>query len=546
MKAFLAGAALAVAAWPSAALADWYKASSDHFVVYARDRESDLRTFSERLERFHAAMALVLGSEVDTPSPSNRVTIFVVRSDKEVRRLYQDGASKYLNGFYVPRAGKSFAIVPTITSTSKEPDISMITLMHEYAHHFLRSEQGYQAPRWVSEGSAEFFASSTFLSDGGIQLGRAAQHRGGELFFAGDVPVEELLDPAVYEANRRKGYDAFYGKSWLLYHYLTFSKERAGQLKRYLVRLAQGADERSAAEEVFGDFGALDKELDHYLHQRRIFSFRLAPEQIRTGPVTITPLSAGEAEILPLRIETQRGVDSEEAAEVVAEARTIAQTYPDDPAVLAELAEAEFDNGDPDAAIAAADRALAIDPHRVNAYLQKGYALFAKAEDADSKDMARAYAAARKPFLALNRIENDHPLPLIYYYRSFQQQGVKPPQVAVDGLVRASELAPFDLTLQMNVGMTLISLGHAAEARRHLQPVAYNPHGGGSARGALALLKRLDSEPEWDGRDMGLVLAAAESAPRVEASETGAQDDGEDGEAGGASAAKEREGAPAA
>ncbi|MBT0669436.1 hypothetical protein HT136_13785 [Novosphingobium profundi] len=531
MRSFIFGAVLAAGLWPCAVSAQWYKASSDHFVVYAQDSERDLRTFAERLERFHSAMALVLHRKADVPSPSNRVTIFVVSSEREVRRLYQ-GDSKYVNGFYVPRAGNSLAIVPTITSTAKEPDESMLTLMHEYAHHFLLSAQGYAIPRWVSEGSAEFFASTTFLADGGLQLGRAAQHRGGELYFAAEVTAEQLLDPELYAERRRKGYDAFYGKSWLLYHYLTFSEARAGQLATYLTLLTKGVGERAAAEQAFGDFKVLDKELDRYLQQRRILSFRLGAEQLSVGsPVMITPLSEGEAESLPLRIQSQRGVDQDQAKEVVSEARALAMRFPEDAWVLSELAEAENDVHERDAAIAAADRAIARDPANVNAYLQKGYALFAKAHEASGKDMAAAYAAARKPFVALNRIENDHPLPLVYYYRSYADQGVKPPELAVDGLVRASELAPFDLGLQMTVGTTLLALGETQAARVHLQPVAYNPHGGSMSRSAQALVDKISSDPGWKGEDMAQVLARAQASEEGDGpSEAG---DGGDGEATG-------------
>ncbi|MCJ1959437.1 hypothetical protein [Novosphingobium mangrovi (ex Hu et al. 2023)] len=516
MKRLALAACVAATFLPGSAMAaDWYKAASPHFVVYAKDSSKDLETFTTRLERFHQAMALVTGDTAEPPSPSNRVTIFVVSGEREVRRLH-GGDDKYVNGFYVPRAGKSLAIVPRLGSTSGTPDTALITLLHEYAHHFLLSGQSLTMPRWMSEGAAEFFASSTFKRDGSILMGRAAQHRGYELFNAKSVPVEDLLDPELYEAHRGKGYDAFYGRSWLLYHYLTFAPSRKGQMRAYLTRIGQGTGERAAAEEVFGDFETLEDELDDYLDQRRISAINLSPENLPAAAVTITRLREGEAEILPLTIESRRGVDSEAAAEIVTEAREIAARYPNDPAVLSELAEAEYDTGHYDAAIAAADQALAADPRTVNAYLQKGYALFAKARDAEEADAA-AYKAARAPFLALNKIENDHPLPLVYYYRSFAEAGVKPPELAVQGLERASELAPFDLSLQMNVATTLIGLGKGKRALRHLQPVAYNPHGGSQARAARALLARLNAEPDWTGQDLGQVLSLAHRSDDVDA-----------------------------
>ena len=46
-------------ALPGAARAEWFEASSAHFVVYADDSERDIRKFSEQLERYHEAMAVI-------------------------------------------------------------------------------------------------------------------------------------------------------------------------------------------------------------------------------------------------------------------------------------------------------------------------------------------------------------------------------------------------------------------------------------------------------------------------------------------------------
>src|SRR5262245_44433170 len=122
---------LSILVLPSAARAAWLEASSEHFVVYADDNERNIRRFSERLERYHAAMAYITAVDVATPSPSNRVNVYVVSTVGRVRELYGEG-SQYIGGFYSPRAGGSFAIVPKVNSGGSELDFSMITLLHEY------------------------------------------------------------------------------------------------------------------------------------------------------------------------------------------------------------------------------------------------------------------------------------------------------------------------------------------------------------------------------------------------------------------------------
>src|SRR3546814_15442307 len=85
----------------SPAHAEWYKASSDHFVVYADDSEKDVRRFAEMLESYHEAIAFVIQRKVETPSPSNRVTIFAVGSVRELKAL-AGGDNRLIAGFYVP------------------------------------------------------------------------------------------------------------------------------------------------------------------------------------------------------------------------------------------------------------------------------------------------------------------------------------------------------------------------------------------------------------------------------------------------------------
>ncbi|MET0361433.1 MAG: hypothetical protein ABW048_06740 [Sphingobium sp.] len=488
--------------------AEWLQSSSAHFVVYSNDSPRNIRRFSEQLERYDSAMAYAIGVTRPAISPSNRVTVYIVNSDDNVRKLYGDGA-KYINGFYVPRAGGSLAVIPPVTAATGRAEYSMIVLLHEYAHHFLASTSNFPIPRWMSEGSAEFFSSASFDHDGGVGLGMPAQHRANELFLARDVKVEELLDPATYEARRGKGYDAYYGKSWLLYHYLTFAAERNGQMTRYMQLLTNGKSSRNAALEAFGDFAQLEKDLDAYLGRRRMTMLQLKPSMLQTGQIDVRKLSAGEAAIMPSRIRSRRGVTPEQAKELLVGVRAIAAKFPGDAAVLASLAEAEHDAGNDKDAIAAADAALAIDPSSVDAYVQKGYALFRIATEA--KDPVGAYKAARAPWIALNKLEHDHPLPLVYYYRSFAEQGVEPPAIALAGLKQAASLAPFDLSLQMMLAMHMLQKGERGPARDYLRPVAYNPHGGAMADGALKILTRLDSDPKWDGRDARTIMSAAGS-----------------------------------
>jgi len=520
-------------ALPAAAQAAWFEASSANFVVYADDSERDIRKFAEQLERYHEAMEVITNRELPEPSPSNRVTVYVVGNVSKVQKLYGEGG-RGVGGFYIPRAGGATAFVPDIRVSSGGPlPYSMKTLLHEYAHHFLLSNSSLPSPRWLGEGGAEFFSGARFTGEGGLTLGLFAESSAFQFVYQDSVTAEQLLDPEAYVEPRRRG-DSFYAKSWLLYHYLVFEEARRGQLRQYIAQLGNGKSAREAAIEVFGDLDTLEDELVDYMKRPRMLSYVFQPEQLEPAPVTIRRLSDGEAEMMPVRIVSRRGVTREQALELLPEAREIAAEYAQDAAVLAALAEAEFDAGNDAEAIAAADAAIALDPSQTNAYLQKGYALFRRAAETEGDERVAAYRAAAAPFQALNRIEPDHPLPLYYYYLSVVAREEQASELAVLGLARALELAPFDFALRMTLFGQQVRDRDYEGARLSLRPVAYNPHGGQFAEAAVKVMEFLSTAQDPDPDEVLAMLAPPGDGTTADAvGEGGAEGDnaaGADGE----------------
>ncbi len=475
--------------------ADWREASSDHFVVYADAGEAELVRFATNLERYHAALALVTGAKNAVPSPSNRVTVYAVGSFKAVQNLISDKArAKFVGGFYRPRAGATMAVVPDLSSArNADTDRELATFLHEYAHHFLISGSTFPMPNWANEGAAEFFASAGFEKDGGMTIGRPNPLRLHQLQNMPPVPAAALFDPATPTLGKT----SFYARSWLFYHYLVMGGPRKGQLTAYFDALTTGQKSVDAARAVFGDPAVLDKELEKYAVRHRFTTIVIKGRALPVGAVTARLLGPGEAAGMGLRVRQHNGLGRDEVAEVAAGVRQLAARYPDEAMVQAMLAEAEYDAGNDNAALAAADAALRLDPRQVKALVQKGLTRFRLAGKSGA---AADYKTARDSFVDLNHLENDHPLPLIYYYRSFEAQRKVPSPLAVQGLERAAELAPYDLALRMNLALQQLRDGRAEAARLNLMPVAYAPHGGRMAAAARAVLDKLAADPAWRGQ----------------------------------------------
>jgi len=479
------------------ARADWQEASSDHFVIYGEQGEESLRRFAERLELFHAAMAHVFNKKEAKPSPSNRLTVYVVSSRSKVQEL-SGMDNRFLAGVYLPRAGAAIAVVPTLNRGSSKYELSgEKVLYHEYAHHFMSSLTARKYPRWFTEGFAEFFAGVKFMSDGNIGIGLPPMHRAAELAYAREVPIRTMLEfdgGAASARNRR--YDAFYGQSWVLFHYLHMAPERAGQVAKYEYLLGTGDTALEAAEGAFGDLDQLEKEMESYQRRSKVGIRVLDRSALVIGPIAVRRMRPGESAIMPIRIESKAGVTTEEALALLPDARKVAAAHPEDPMVLAALAEAEFDAGNDDAAIAAADRALAIDPAQIDAHIQKGYALFSKVKKGALPK--EALKDVRLQFVKANKVENDHPAPLVHFYLAYLEQGQRPTQNAINGLEWAMRLAPFDPSLRWLVAQQMVADARYAEAVVTLAPLAYSPHPGENTERARALLEDVESRIAGD------------------------------------------------
>jgi Flp pilus assembly protein TadD len=479
---------------PAAARAEWREASSRHFLVYSDGSGESLRDFATKLEKFDKAMRLRLGlGDVDM-GPANRVTVYLVDNLTDVRRLIRADASSQIAGFYSGRAGGSIAVVPRASGARLNTDLDPATiLLHEYSHHIMMQNATVAYPAWFREGFAEFNSTARFEKDGAIGFGAAANHRAWGLFAMSPLPIEVMFDPSGRKLSRPEWEATIYGRGWLLTHYLMFDEARKGQLTAYIQALNGGKSSVDAAREAFGDLKALDRELKAYLGQRRIPYLRISPEVLTVEPIAVRTLRPGEAAIMDLRIRSDVGVTKDDAARVARDMAKAAGSYPNDPAVQGALAEAEFDAGDYDGAEAAADRAVAADPKSVQGWLYKARARMARAEKAVTTDAA-PWKEIRRLIATANRADPNDPGPLILFHRSFISQGAAPTRNAVEGLLQAFALAPQDLGLRMNVARQLLIDGKAADARRALAPIAYDPHGGELGQAIVQVIAALDGK----------------------------------------------------
>ena len=512
MRNFWFGAILLLASIAQPASAAWHKASSKHFIIYADQNPEKLRAFAAKLEKFDKGVRLTRGMSDYEFGDGNRLTIFVVRDVGAAERLI---GARNIGGFYVARATGPFAVVAKSGFSDWNDDFSAdIIFFHEYAHHLMLQDLDQALPEWLIEGYAEMMSTAKFEKDGSMWLGRAAQHRATGLFWGESIPLETLL-AGTYGVLSEGLKGSVYGRGWLLTHYLNFEPSRRGQLTKYVRLLAEGTEPLVAARTAFGDIKSLDADLTRYRLQRRINALRIPASSLAPAPVEVTPLSAGAAEVLPLRLRSKLGVDKTTAEPLAAKVRAVQAKHRGDLLVETTLAEAELDAGHPEASSAAAGRALTLDPRNTEAMIYKGRATAARAL-ASSKADAKLIAEARDWFMKANKADPEDPEPLMEFYKSFVLAREAPTKNAIDALHYASNLAPQDITLRLNSALQYLRNGELKQSRRALSPIAYNPHYRQLAVIARDMIKRIDA-----GNAVGALKVASSPKKSEAAAESG-------------------------
>ena len=511
MGLYLGAAALAVTAPVSAA---WQQASSKHFVIYGDMPTEEMKAYAEKLEKFDAAARFIRAMKDPVVGDGNRVQVMVVPSLLEVNRSL-GSAEAGVSGYY-----RGNVVGPIIVTPRKTRRVSDSTIkqnpenvfFHEYTHHLMLQNTNKPMPAWLTEGFAEFLSEPRFGEDGSVGLGTPVTDRAEQLYKGKWAPMDQLLEGDAFRLSSSGLWYQNYAQGWLLNHYLAFEPTRKGQIDKYVAGISAGKNALVAAREAFGDLGQLDGELKEYRGRKNWPYVKIGSSNLDIDPVTVTTLSPGASEAMPLRVHVKTGYGSVTPDYTVKRLRDIARRYPNDPLVQRTLAEAEFDAENYVEAEAAADAAMKLEPRSVEAVVYKGRAILARAKKANDPKL---FSDSRRHFLAANKLDNEDPEPLYLYYRTYRAANTTAPKSAVEALNYASILAPQDTYVGIQLVREHLRQNDLKAAAEALKPIAYAPHAGQSKRNeTLQVLRMIE-----DGKGQEAAAKIDEELKKVVAKE---------------------------
>jgi hypothetical protein len=467
----------------------WLRAESPGFVVYATTSEQRLRGVVEELESFDALLRRMSGAPAERSPTKLEVYLFSSNQFEDAWPSMRDT----VRGVYAARPDLIGAFA--IFSDSYGLDAREV-LFHEYAHHFMFQYFANAYPAWYVEGFAEFAQTATLGSER-IVLGRSSEARAQSLFSDTWLPMQQLITTTPLELTPRES-ASYYAQSWLFVHYITVTPGKLEQFQAYIRALRLGEAPSAAFQSGFGVTPEqMQAELRRYLRSSPNAIALTRPTLIEHSAIAITRLPPSADQLLPLAARVRRGgVANADRVALLERIRALA-TASDEFAVLT-LARAEAMIGDTDAARALLEPFIAAHPDHVEALYLMGLSYLqdaglATGERTDTN--LQLLSQGRRYLSRAYRVDGNHVPTLYRYAQSFSgvRMDAETSENYVNVLLLANQLAPQIDEISVNAAAALMMRTRHREAIPLLRAVAFDPHGGASARTARTMLEEAEA-----------------------------------------------------
>ena len=261
---------------PALAKERWSKVESPYFTLYAECGVSDAKEWAACFEQFRRYVTDVIRIP---PTQLQPLTMVVFKDRAEIMRFLPQK-----NGKAPTDMASMTMTLPTgtviLTSLNWDDDTTRQSF-YQAGTYWLLSGFKYGGPDWFRAGLAGTFKTFTVLNDE-VRIGMALDQ---DVIFLRENHLMSL--PELFRTNMNQldfrastRTDLFYAQSWLLVHYLIYSREtrkgatRSPQLGDFLEALQYGVPVESAFQQVFGtDYEGMNRRLEAYLLEGRYAIF---------------------------------------------------------------------------------------------------------------------------------------------------------------------------------------------------------------------------------------------------------------------------------
>lgn len=245
---------------------DWFRAESQHFIVFSDAKQQDVAQLLNKLERFDYLLRLYTKVDPTTVS-EEKITLYYMANVRDLNQI-EKNQPRYAIGLYNSCAlgvqgfgAHMYYRVNPDRALEKQPENEGLAYIFEaYARHFLYRYSNLRTPTWYIDGFAQYFASTRF-SDTETLIGIAPKSIGNYLAFMSNGHRRSLDYTDILLQNNSKGNNyagvaglqlEFQARSWILTHYILSSSENIQHFRNFIALGLQGVEPTKAFEQAFG------------------------------------------------------------------------------------------------------------------------------------------------------------------------------------------------------------------------------------------------------------------------------------------------------
>jgi len=247
----------------------WHEVRSPHFRVLTNGSDGNARHVAGAFEQMRAMFSSQFPSfRVDAPAP---LTILAPEDESSAKKLVP---AFWLHpgpkpaGVYFHAWEKQYALIrlDAVGSDETNPD-TFAVVYHEYVHSLLHMNFRW-LPTWLDEGLAEFYAYTRF--EGGRTYVGAPPRNARRLMLLRSrtvIPLNQFFELRGSFTRDETDTQLYYAQCWALTHFLLLGPgmEGGSRLREFFNTLQQGAPQKKAFQDTFGDFRVVQENFDKYL-----------------------------------------------------------------------------------------------------------------------------------------------------------------------------------------------------------------------------------------------------------------------------------------
>jgi len=344
---------------------DWFRAESQHFIVFSDAKQQDVSQLLEKLERFDYLLRLY--TKVDAASASEqKTTLYYMARVRDLNQI-DNNQPRYAIGLYNSCAlgvqgfgAHMYYRGKSDRALEKQPENEgLVYIFEAYARHFLYHNTNMRTPTWYMDGFAQYFASTRF-SDTETLIGIAPKSIGNYLAFMSNGHRRSLDYTDILLGNNSKGNNyagaaglqlEFQARSWILTHYILSSTENIQHFRNFIALGLQGVEPTQAFEQAFG---YKVSKLNNVLWKYRLQTAKALKLNLTAGgagDIQFSSLPASANNLLLAEAALKACPSPKVGEALLQKIRKEAQKFPDSDLAEFSLARAEIEWGNPQAAI---------------------------------------------------------------------------------------------------------------------------------------------------------------------------------------------------